>query len=664
LLVVAHVRDFRRCSWEPADSFLDPRSLQDWAKKRDAGLQLADNRVDQIDAKIVAYHDAKAIRKTRREKKRQRIAAEPYRSPSLTTKADSKRTSVTSSEHDPDTGTLPKKLEHIPPVSLRPNITAKPQVFYGFGTRKPHNTGLSAHRTGEQRAHKSTKFRNLRHLNNARKAARRELSPGAGNIKLRSLDEWAASATEEANLKLPALPPSTTFSTTTSNHRPVATSPSPKNTEQAAMLTGEAVSKTTGFGSNEFDTTIKGRADFWSVQRTRRTMNNGRFFYFPGEFLTHLAFGKVDIGDVRVRGIPNWAIGPIVNIKIGYMRLEIGNNDVVTPAQWAELCTGRSNQFQPTGMVVAFPDTDGKVTEMEQYLFNNCLAALWYHPVQDLMLVFYSPRSVEWMFLESQGGLPFNNCIRVLTRNKIPPTANLSSSNNPLRDDRTPQRLQNQERPRGIRSNSVLTPIIAKSSDHNLVLEVDSDATCSPSGRRRHSLSAFRTQSSDMPSVETQHTPTGPLADRPFLLATDRPAFIDSDDVIPSYSPEDESAIHLVDVIENDSAPFQFSLKAGQTVGEAFQEAFRISYDQLTAVPPSKTVDASPAKARFFLYFPENAKSEFDYLQTFLRLYTFQTNIVTNHDERGWEAFRNLFKGDYVGVIIVSMISLYLKLVC
>jgi hypothetical protein len=140
-----------------------------------------------------------------------------------------------------------------------------------------------------------------------------------------------------------------------------------------------------------------------------------------------MKFGRIDIRDVRIRGLPSWAIGPITRLRTGKLRLEIGFNDAVTTAQWAQLCTGRSNMLQKTGVLLPYQDTANSVSEMVGYLHQNRIACLWYHPTADLMLVFYSPHSNAWMFLERMGRLHFDDSIRVLTRNKMPPTAMLAA---------------------------------------------------------------------------------------------------------------------------------------------------------------------------------------------------------------------------------------------
>ena len=106
-------------------------------------------------------------------------------------------------------------------------------------------------------------------------------------------------------------------------------------------------------------------------------------------------------------------------------------------------------------------------------------------------------------------------------------------------------------------------------------------------------------------------------------------------------------------VVEADTKSLQIPLRPGQTISDAFRDMFQFSYDYLTAVPASRNVDRDPAKARFYLVYPPGANAELECLQKFLRSHTFQTNICTSLQERGWDAFRNIYKGDYIGVLLV-----------
>jgi hypothetical protein len=682
-----------RCTWEPAESFLDPRSLQNWSKKRDAGLHLAHDLIGKIHGKINAYHEEKAFRKARRQAKRRRLTARPSR-PSTKTSGSAIasrnqqdivktiRPLITPGRKRPDsddTGPSPivgqtsnawkaPDPQSVPSADI---TTLKGPVFHGISNETVGRSGQHAHRTGNKRNNKTTNFRNLRHLNNARKAARREPSPDITKIKLRSLADWAESAPEDTNLQLPALSASSTpwyeggkqssadgnnvtsevalsSIPTTDSSRDLAPNIMPKHGLDDAELPNLSSSKAM---------ISQKCADPYEIQeRKLRTFANGRFVYFPGEFLANLTFGRAHIGDVRIGGLPSWAIGHIIRLRTANrLRLEIGSNDVVTPSQWAQLCMGRSNALQTIGVVIPFEDTENTVTKMEGYLHQHNLAALWYHPTEDLMLVLYSPRSSAWLFLERMGGLPLDSSIRVLTRNKMPPTESLSMDK--LVSEDSNNRAANEQ----LRGSSPHIPhsfsaLSAVGECNSASAANVSDIGATSAARSRcHSVAAGPDS-----AVSTSSSPGQPR-DLVFLdhlaaqLSSDGIYTFQDDEQEPAFrhSSEQHPPILQSSASGTESDSFDLLLQPGQSVSDAFKKAFGISYDHLTAVPPSKNVDRTPGKARFYLVYPETARRELACLQKFLRSYTFQTNICTSLDERGWEAFQNIYKGDYIGVVLV-----------
>lgn len=685
-----------RCTWEPTESFFDPRSLQDWTKKRDAGTQLSDDMVDDIDTKLNAYQDAKQDRRIRRQTRRRRLAAKSL-NPSLKTfrntepatgsrkqkgtdktksrPSTSKRTSLDATTDK--ISTVANKIPNhakVPDARSGPaiqNTTTKSPIFHGISFEPASKKDRQAYRTGHQRAPKSNSFRNLRHLNNARKVARREPPPNVTKIKLRSLAEWAESAPEDTNLQLPPLPPSSTslaeggiqLSMNVARSTAETTSgiesawrlprdPLPPK-KPASSFEGSLTSNSTSKG----DMTTHNRLDPYEGQEKKlRTLANGRFFYYPGEFLADMKFGKVHIGDIRIRGMPSWAIGPVLRLKTNKLRLEIGSNDVVTPAQWAQLCTGRSTLLQTTGVVVPYEDTASTVTEMERYLHQHNLAALWYHPAEDIMLVFYSPHSGAWMFLERMGGLPFDANIRVLTRNKMPSTEMLAVGKIDSGDPHAPT-AANQEPKRRLQGRTQSFSASDIGDDSALVSDIIAE-------NRRTGLSNFRRAPSSLPAVSDtavlmsasdDRLPTSAIRTRFHALLPSESSPTGRNDVhgpaLPRLVGSDAEGAQTK-ISAPESTSFQFIMQPGQTMRQTFQTAFQISYSYLTAVPASKNIDQNPAKARFYLVYPPTAQAELECLQNFVRSYTFHTNICTSADERGWDAFRNIYKGDYIGVII------------
>jgi hypothetical protein len=548
----------------------------------------------------------------------------------------------------------------------------KSTVFHGIGM-DPKKNRHSARRTGNQRVYTVTKFRNLRHMNNARKVARRERSPDASKLKLRSLADWAASAPEDVNLQLPPLPPPTISSAHSRQQAPVnATGQSETGTSSSTQpvqstsiryrpITNPDSSASRAAASNSAirkDMTTHNRMDPYDGQeRQLRTVANGRFFYFPGEVLVEFNFGKVHVGDVRIRGLPSWTIGHILRLKVGNKRkMEIGSNDVITPAQWAQLCAGRSNALQTTGIMIGFEDTASTLVEVDLYLQQHSLAALWYHPTEDFMLVFYSSQSSPWMFLERMGGLPFDGSIRVLTRNKMPPTDMLAVANEASKNGTASAAEEEIRRPTTQQRRSRSPPEFAH--DDGVFLESpieDNGGILSSQFNLLTPTAAFENENPIL-------TPRDPLEPATRSPAHGRPPLSSKDmvrDVAPEprqrSSLEEDTKSMTKDVAEGDPNQFHLHLEPGQAISEAFKTTFGISYKHLTAVPASKHTDRNPAKARFYLVFPSTAQAELECFQIFLRSHTFHTNICSSLEDRGWDAFRNIYKGDdYVGVILVG----------
>jgi hypothetical protein len=565
------------------------------------------------------------------------------------------------------------KLTHDHPRPADQALQAKPPVFHGisFTTKK---SGQSARRTGNRRPSTTAtgNFRNLRHMNNARKVARRERSPDVTKIQLRSLADWAESAPEDTNLQLPPLSASLTFQgeggrqTSVSGRHPSTTTASgtqpptePSNDVLPSKKSISTFDKTTlSTSTSNRDTRAQNRVDpFEGQERVLRTLSNGRFFYKPGEILVDLKFGKIRIGDVRIGGLPIWAYGPIIRLKSGNrLGLEIGSNDVVTLSQWAQLCTGRSNLLQPTGVIIPFEDTAPTVTEMERYLHQYTLAALWYHPTEDLMLVFYSPHSGAWMFLERMGGLPFDGNIRVLTRNKMPPTEMLAVGNAASAD---PQVLATAEGlRRSLTHRPQSAPIPDSVDDGILVTDMMtmSSNVLSPAGSGPRSLSAAPGATHLTPASKDQLQNSEHLRNHVHTQPPSGNIRTSRDD------PHDHTLLSPLDLDLKTSRPqvskarpqaFHLHLEPGQVLGDAFQKEFQISYKYLTAIPASKHIDSSPAKARFYLCYPPTAQAELECLQKFLRSYTYHTNISTSLEDRGWDAFKNIYRADYISVILV-----------
>ena len=353
-----------------------------------------------------------------------------------------------------------------------PAATGRERSFHGFSIRHNHKTGHHARRGGFRRGPSSGKFRNLKHMNNVRKILHKEPEPDRKRIRLLSMAEWAEQEPEDINQSLPPQVVSRQFPTREDapgqrdlefsskdiargspsqwTSRPNVTLEARHNLQnlgRQSTITAGPSHVVNSQSSIRPDMRNHDRKDFYSNRRPEPRNMYGRFFNYPGELIVQFRFGKREIGDVRIKGLLPWAFGYVFRTKVAGQRspvVAIEFKDVVTPVQWTKLNTGQFDNLQQTGAVIPYQDTLGDIQQMEGYLRQHNLAALWYHPSEDMMLVFYSPCSEDWLFLEAKGGLPFDSNIRVLTRNKMPPTEVLDLENQSMIGDLQPMTLNGQ----------------------------------------------------------------------------------------------------------------------------------------------------------------------------------------------------------------------------
>ena len=99
------------------------------------------------------------------------------------------------------------------------------------------------------------------------------------------------------------------------------------------------------------------------------------------------------------------------------------------------------------GWIVGFEDTAEAVNDMAHYLREHQLAALWYHPHEDVstMMIAYASGASNWEFLDADiTSQPVSN-LRIVARGYLPPISSIRSapvtespvkSNVPTRDDK------------------------------------------------------------------------------------------------------------------------------------------------------------------------------------------------------------------------------------
>ena len=515
--------------------------------------------------------------------------------------------------------------------------------FFGISARKPNRPRDPASGVLIQRNPKASTstIRSLRHLNSLRKAAYREPTPNIDAVALRPPQDWGTPTSWK--------PPARSLQTSTSVESARSTSQLVDGSQNTTDARGSSQKKTVKISTSSTTLNAARRdstshhhipspitplarqadPDCHDVQRPQpRTLPNGRMYNFPGELVVNLGFRNARIGDVRLKGIPSFTISRIIQTKkrAADIHLDIGKDDFVTPAQWVQLCTDCPNTFHPAGVVVPYADTTANVTEMEQYLFQHELAARWDYPFQDFdfMLCFYSARCTSWHFLEEKGVFTVDAKIRVLTRKKMRPTKSLPVDE--AHDQQLPEKLR-------------ITGASDEALDPGIINPVDNPA--------KHAEDPFNRRAS-CDEIRACHDSEG---------LGNSTATSGQGNGTPEQRPSRRSDVGQAEVRSQEPISFPPKLASGQTLVDQFWSRFQISYARLTATTPSKKSDSNPAKARFYLAYPESARQELECIKVFLKTFTFRINICTWLERQSWEAFQNIYKGDYIGVVLVCQDS-------
>ncbi|EEH37676.2 hypothetical protein PAAG_08094 [Paracoccidioides lutzii Pb01] len=153
---------------------------------------------------------------------------------------------------------------------------------------------------------------------------------------------------------------------------------------------------------------------------------NGRFFHST-EALVRLRFGPEgkEIGDVRIGGLTKTTIWQLVLLK-SKQKIDIHFKDVCNIDEYRQLCHRRQNLMFCSSWVLGFDDTSPAVNEMANYLRDNRLAALWYHPDENIssVMVAFALDSPEWSFLNQTSDHPSAK-LRIAVRSALAPMSSI-----------------------------------------------------------------------------------------------------------------------------------------------------------------------------------------------------------------------------------------------
>ena len=359
------------CTWEPAESFLNETTLPLWQSQRSEGKELSSSDLNVVLGKMKAYEkliaEERRIKLSRRwqgtKKRTTSIGDTPDHAEPLPTfeGTETMHNTIESYTSDEVQGSVrvprpPRRRVHssergktnMIPIVPKP---AAPNVFVGVGivprarktTRIMHPRALAS-----KNAEPTRVFRNLATQRRYHKARRMEPAPDPSVLQLRSGAEWALNGGETTALNLPP-----------TNHAPVehGQNTTSGNSHPCTLLANRPIAANQGSLVERPDVTsfkaqdinlgkVNNSAKVPGFQGMRYG-SEGRFWEY-GEVVVNLKFGANDIGDVRIKGLDCWSCRKIILLKPPTAKkilMQVANHDIVTKAQYTQLCTGVSSLF-------------------------------------------------------------------------------------------------------------------------------------------------------------------------------------------------------------------------------------------------------------------------------------------------------------------------------
>ncbi|OJD11626.1 hypothetical protein AJ78_07639 [Emergomyces pasteurianus Ep9510] len=315
-------------------------------------------------------------------------------------------------------------------------------------------------RAMKQNGPNSKPFRNLSSKHRYLKAMRRDLTPDIRQLDLRQPSDWISSPKNKAPVSESPSRPHAAHSSESlfveqdsplydSNDLPsFQRSPTridgPANARssfqpgQAQHASGPRSSKLSHEGSptkHSSDPTIPSPEFSPNEHNAAGTSGKylpkrigSRFRHFqPTEALVHLRFGPEgkEIGDVRLAGLTKRTLWQLVALK-SQNSIDIHFKDVCNVDEYRQLCDRRQNIMFCSGWVIGYDDTSSAVNDMANYLRDTRLAALWYHPGEDIssVLVAFASDCPDWSFLNQTAECPSAR-LRIAVRSSLAPVSSL-----------------------------------------------------------------------------------------------------------------------------------------------------------------------------------------------------------------------------------------------
>lgn len=419
--------DLSRATWEPASQFADEEVLSNWNTEHDdLDSEERRRRVETIESAVRSRAEDSQRRKERRQQLRKAQSKIDPPSPRIKSETDA-------SASDPaifrkllkrkrnDHPSLTEENEQHLDQAGKSSLPTRNVVTSGSDKTSPRQalpTSLpTAKRTkSEPRIPKylsgqqGTLFRNMSTQHRVQKILGAEPAPDKSALKLISADQidsemekaYALRASDPLGLK--------------SAYETVGDRRRARDALKPQMSFDDSTNSDTTPAIPTHSLPGLAAPQRRPSESEKRTIGNGRFCY-RDEILVKLSFDRNFIGDVRFQGFDYRTRINLLRMKDLHI-IPMNAREVWEKPTYIDVCKGRSNQVFSTGRIIGFEDNQSQVLEMANYLHHyNCVALFW-HPFQSCVFIFYSILSRDWHFFEdSPIEKPTEQELRVVSRN-------------------------------------------------------------------------------------------------------------------------------------------------------------------------------------------------------------------------------------------------------
>ncbi|ETN44265.1 uncharacterized protein HMPREF1541_10816 [Cyphellophora europaea CBS 101466] len=414
-------------TWEVASQFQDDETIVQWKRQLAAGDTLDDQQLADLE------------RRMREHEERQIEEAEKiYQDLDDSSQAEMASSSTSAQADQPPSKKRridsPAQLNNGPFPLLKNRASGRTQPGRAESamkttTKPPPPRPINAEPTRQPSV--GSKFRNLRHMGNARKKAAEEpqVNPDDPNLKFISTDKqmslppidppspdgsllfFPESTARAEDNSVPSVmtkkflitpkptgfPGSPAAVTDKPTSAPATSLPKPADTTSVPVISPPKQAK----GSDGQSPASGGSVHFGT--QPQHTARNGRV-WAKNELVVHITVGPGVIGDVKIVNLAEPARAVLLNYKKAMNKYEINLNfaqdHVMQPTQLREI----SKYWRDLGLggapIKPFDDTAEGCKGFSEHLQRYDSTAAWYHPDSSLILLLFSPNSPPWSHTE------------------------------------------------------------------------------------------------------------------------------------------------------------------------------------------------------------------------------------------------------------------------